>query len=91
MYLKKLLSHSVFKGVDVEHEFYLEETNSLSSQYIMLKFYIDIDKQYKGSPTYDENYKKTVNEIEHKVNDVLRYVGLSPIGTGVVQHYDIYK
>ena len=86
--LEKVIKSLIFKGVDVEHEFYIEESNSLRSQYIMLKFYIDIDKQYKGSPTYDENYKKTVDEIEHKINDVLRYVGLSPIGTGVVQHYE---
>lgn len=86
--LEKVIKSLIFKGVDVEHEFYIEETNSLRSQYIVLKFYIDIDKQYKGSPTYDENYKKTVDEIEHKINDVLRYVGLSPIGTGVMQHYE---
>ena len=83
--LEKVIKSLIFKGVDVEHEFHVAENSNIP--YILLQFYIDIDKQYNGSPTYDEEYKKTVDEIEHKVNDVLRYAGLSPIGSNVVQHY----
>jgi hypothetical protein len=83
--LEKVIKSLIFKGVDVEHEFHVAENSNIP--YILLQFYIDIDKQYKGSPTYDKEYKKTVDEIEHKINDVLRYVGLSPMGPYVVQHY----
>ena len=83
--LERVIESLIFKGVDVKHEFHVAENSTIP--YILLQFYIDIDKQYKGSPTYDEEYQKTVYEIEHKINDVLRYAGLSPIGPGVVQHY----
>ena len=83
--LEKVIKSLIFKGIDVKHEFHIAESSTIP--YILLQFYIDIDKQYNGSPTYDEEYKKTVDEIEHKVNDVLRYAGLSPIGPNVVQHY----
>lgn len=83
--LEKVIKSLIFKGVDVKHDFHFVENSTIP--YILLQFYIDIDKQYKGSPTYDEEYKKTVDEIEHKINDVLRYAGLSPSGPGVVQHY----
>ena len=83
--LERVIESLIFKGVDVKHEFHVAENSTIP--YILLQFYIDIDKQYKGSPTYDEEYQKTVYEIEHKINDVLRYARLSPIGPGVVQHY----
>jgi len=83
--LERVIESLIFKGVDVKHEFHVAENSTIP--YILLQFYIDIDKQYNGSPTYDEEYQKTVYEIEHKINDVLRYAGLSPIGPGVVQYY----
>ena len=83
--LEKVIKSLIFKGVDIEHEFHVAENSNIP--YILLQFYIDIDKQYNGSPTYDEEYKNTVDGIEHKINDVLRYAGLSPMGPGVVQHY----
>ena len=72
--LERVIESLIFKGVDVKHEFHVAENSTIP--YILLQFYIDIDKQYKGSPTYDEEYQKTVYEIEHKINDVLRYAGL---------------
>ena len=81
--LERVIESLIFKRVDIKHEFHVAENSTIP--YILLQFYIDIDKQYNGSPTYDEEYQKTVYEIEHKINDVLRYAGLSPIGPGVVQ------
>ena len=83
--LNKIVDNILFKGVEVKHDFHVAETSI--RPYILLQFYIDIDKQFKGSPTYDENYQKVVYEIEHKVNDILKYVGLSPTSTDVLQHY----
>ena len=85
--LEKVLDSLVFKGVEVKHDFHVVPNDFRS--YVMLQFYIDIDKQYKGSPTYDEDYKNVVHEIEHKVNDVLRYAGLTPHGGpgSTKQHY----
>jgi hypothetical protein len=85
--LEKVLESLVFKGVEVKHDFHVVPNDFRS--YAMLQFYIDIDKQYKGSPTYDEEYKNVVHEIEHKVEDVLRYAGLSPHGGvgATKQHY----
>ncbi len=83
--LNKIVDNILFKGIEVKHDFHVAETSI--QPYILLQFYIDIDKQFKGSPTYDENYQKVVYEIEHKVNDILKYVGLSPTGTDVLQHY----
>jgi hypothetical protein len=85
--LEKVLESLVFKGVEVKHDFHVVPSDFRS--YVMLQFYIDIDKQYKGSPTYDEEYKNVVHEIEHKVEDVLRYAGLSPHGGvgATKQHY----
>lgn len=83
--LNKIVDPILFKNVEVKHDFHVVPNDYLS--YVMLQFYIDIDKQFKGSPTYDENYQKAVHEIEFKVNDILKYTGLSPIGPGVVQHY----
>ena len=85
--LEKVLESLVFKGVEVKHDFHVVPSDFRS--YVMLQFYIDIDKQYKGSPTYDEDYKNVVHEIEHKVEDVLRYAGLSPHGGlgATKQHY----
>lgn len=87
--LEKVLDSLVFKGVEVKHDFHVVPNDYRS--YAMLQFYIDIDKQYKGSPTYDEDYKNVVHEIEHKVNDVLRYAGLSPYGgVGTTKQYYTY-
>lgn len=74
--LEKVLNSLVFNRVDIKYDIHV--VNNKLFPYVMLQFYIDIDKQFKGSPTYDENYKNVVNEIEHKVNGVLRYAGLSP-------------
>ena len=87
--LEKVLDSLVFKGVEVKHDFHVVPNDYRS--YVMLQFYIDIDKQYKGSPTYDEKYKNVVHEIEHKVEDVLRYAGLSPHGgVGATKQYYTY-
>jgi len=87
--LEKVLDTLVFKGVEVKHDFHVVPNDYRS--YAMLQFYIDIDKQFKGSPTYDEEYKNVVHEIEHKVNDVLRYAGLSPYGgVGATKQYYTY-
>ena len=87
--LEKVLDTLVFKGVEVKHDFHVVPNDYRS--YAMLQFYIDIDKQFKGSPTYDEEYKNVVYEIEHKVNDVLRYAGLSPYGgVGATKQYYTY-
>lgn len=83
--LDKIVDKVLFKDVEVKHDFHVAKTSI--RPYVLLQFYIDIDKQFKGSPTYDENYQKTVDEIEHKVNDILKYIGLSPIGPDVLQHY----
>ena len=83
--LDKIVDKVLFKDVEVKHDFHVAKTSI--RPYVLLQFYIDIDKQFKGSPTYDENYQKTVDEIEHKVNDILKYTGLSPIGPDVLQHY----
>jgi len=83
--LEKIVDKVLFKDVEVKHDFHVAKTSI--RPYVLLQFYIDIDKQFKGSPTYDENYQKTVDEIEHKVNDILKYTGLSPIGQDVLQHY----
>lgn len=83
--LDKIVDKVLFKDVEVKHDFHVAKTSI--RPYVLLQFYIDIDKQFKGSPTYDENYQKTVDEIEHKVNDILKYTGLSPIGQDVLQHY----
>lgn len=83
--LEKIVDKVLFKDVEVKHDFHVAKTSI--RPYVLLQFYIDIDKQFKGSPTYDENYQKTVDEIEHKVNDILKYIGLSPIGPDVLQHY----
>ncbi|NDB56174.1 hypothetical protein EB155_06415 [archaeon] len=83
--LSKIVDKVLFKDVEVKYDFHVA-TKSIRP-YVLLQFYLDIDKQFKGSPTYDENYQKAVHEIEHKVNDLLRYAGLSPIGPNVLQHY----
>jgi hypothetical protein len=83
--LEKIVDTVLFKGVDVKHDFHVTKTSI--RPYVMLQFYIDIDKRFKGSPTYDENYQKTVHEIEFKVNDILKYAGLSPISSDTLQHY----
>lgn len=83
--LEKIVDKVLFKDVEVKHDFHVAKTSI--RPYVLLQFYIDIDKQFKGSPTYDENYQKTVDEIEHKVNNILKYTGLSPIGQDVLQHY----
>jgi len=83
--LSKIVDKVLFKDVEVKYDFHVA-TKSIRP-YVLLQFYLDIDKQFKGSPTYDENYQKAVHEIEHKVNDLLRYAGLSPVGPNVLQHY----
>lgn len=83
--LEKIVDTVLFKGVDVKYDFHVAKTSI--RPYLLLQFYIDIDKQFKGSPTYDENYQKAVQEIEHKVNDILKYTGLSPTSSDTVQHY----
>ena len=83
--LNKIIDSVLFKNSEVKHDFSVAKNST--HPYVLLQFYIDIDKQYKGSPTYDENYKKIVHEIEHKVNDILKYTGLSPMGSNVLQDY----
>mgnify|MGYP001545126229 CR=1 FL=1 len=83
--LSKIVDKVLFKDVEVKYDFHVA-TKSIRP-YVLLQFYLDIDKQFKGSPTYDENYQKAVHEIEHKINDLLRYAGLSPVGPNVLQHY----
>ena len=87
--LEKVLESLVFKGVNVGHDFHVVDSDYFP--YALLQFYIDIDKQFKGSPTYDEDYKNIVHEIEHKVENVLRYAGLSPHGgVGATKQYFAY-
>jgi len=87
--LEKVLESLVFKGVEVKHDFHVVDSDYFP--YALLQFYIDIDKQFKGSPTYDEDYKNVVHEIEHKVEDVLRYAGLSQHGgVGATKQYYTY-
>jgi hypothetical protein len=87
--LEKVLDSLVFKGVEVKHDFHVVPSDFRS--YVMLQFYIDIDKLFKGSPTYDEDYKIVVDEIEHKVEGVLRYAGLSSYGgLGATKQYYTY-
>lgn len=83
--LNKVVDNVLFKEVEVKHDFHVAKSST--HPYVLLQFYIDIDKQFKGSPTYDENYQRAVHEIEHKVNDILKYTGLSPIGPDTLQYY----
>ena len=80
--LEKIVESLIFKGVDVKHDFHVVENRF---PHISMQFYLELDKMYKGSPIYDEDYKKAVNEIEMKVNDIIKYAGLGL--TEVAQHY----
>lgn len=80
--LEKIVENLVFKGVDVKHDFHVVEDRF---PHILMQFYLELDRMYKGSPIYDEDYKKVVNEIEMKINDTIKYAGLGLIE--VVQHY----
>ena len=80
--LEKIVENLVFKGVDVKHDFHVVEDRF---PHILMQFYLELDRMYKGSPIYDEDYKKVVNEIEMKVNDTIKYAGLGL--TEVGQHY----
>jgi len=80
--LKKIVESLIFKGVDVKHDFHVAKSRY---PYILMQFYLELDKMYKGSPIYDEKYKNVTNEIEMKVNDVIKYTGLGI--TEVGQYY----
>ena len=80
--LEKIVESLIFKGVDVKHDFHVVEDRF---PHILMQFYLELDRMYKGSPIYDEDYKKVVNEIEMKINDTIKYAGLGV--TEVAQHY----
>ena len=80
--LEKIVENLVLKGVDVKHDFHVVENRY---PHILMQFYLELDRMYKGSPIYDEDYKKVVNEIEMKINDTIKYAGLGL--TEVGQHY----
>jgi hypothetical protein len=80
--LEKIVENLVLKGVDVKHDFHVVEDRF---PHILMQFYLELDRMYKGSPIYDEDYKKVVNEIEMKINDTIKYAGLGL--TEVGQHY----
>jgi hypothetical protein len=80
--LEKIVENLVLKRVDVKHDFHVVENRY---PHILMQFYLELDRMYKGSPIYDEDYKKVVNEIEMKINDTIKYAGLGL--TEVGQHY----
>ena len=80
--LEKIVENLIFNRVDVKHDFHVVENRY---PHILMQFYLELDKMYKGSPIYDEDYKKVTNEIEIKVYDVIKYAGLAV--TEIGQYY----
>ena len=80
--LEKIVENLIFNRVDVKHDFHVVENRY---PHILMQFYLELDKMYKGSPIYDEDYKKVTNEIEMKVYDVIKYAGLAV--TEIGQYY----
>lgn len=71
----KLLKTLIFKGVDIKYNLSLPRVEK--SPHIICKFYIEVDKLYKGSPTYDEQYKKVVSDLDFSIVDASKYIGLT--------------
>lgn len=81
----KLLKRLVFKGVDVKYNLSLPREDK--TPHIICRFYIEVDKLYKGSPTYDERYKQVVSDLDFSIVDASRYIDLSRFDVENVYEY----
>lgn len=81
----KLLKRLVFKDVDIKYSLSLPREGR--TPYIICRFYIEVDKLYKGSPTYDERYEQVVLDLDFSIVDASKYIGLSRLDINNVYEY----
>ena len=53
--LEKIVESLILNRVDVKHDFHVVENRY---PHILMQFYLELDKMYKGSPIYDEDIKR---------------------------------
>ena len=83
--LDKLLKRLVFKNVDIKYRLSLPREGR--TPHIICRFYIEVDKLYKGSPTYNERYKQVVSDLDFSIVDASKYIGLSRLDINNVYEY----
>jgi len=57
--IKKFTKEIIFKNQEIKHDIHIPSSNGIPR--ILFQIYVDIDKMYKGSPTYDKKYQNIPN------------------------------
>jgi hypothetical protein len=76
--IKKAADLISFKGLDIKRDIDVSETPQERNKKYSIKFqiYVDIDKMFKGSPSYDEKYNNTVRDLDFNLRDIGKYFNI---------------
>lgn len=84
--LEKIAKKLAFKGVDIQHNFEVDEDLN-EEKFVAMKVTIDVDKLYKESPTYDEKYRQVVNDLDYNLRSLPKYLGISKNDVVIMYYY----
>lgn len=80
--VKKIVNSLIFKDVNVDISFSIVSVGVPS---INVKINVDVDKTFKGSPDYDEQYSKKIKKSDSIIDEVSKLLGI-PAHQIVVQY-----
>jgi hypothetical protein len=73
----KIMDTLIFNNIKTDYTLHVTKSKiGLRDFVFKIWVHIDVDKMYVKSPTYDDKYKDYVYDIESKIINALRYVGL---------------
>ena len=63
--IKKFTKEIIFKNQEIKHDIHIPSSNGIPR--ILFQIYVDIDKMYKGSPTYDKKYQGIIKQLDFEI------------------------
>ncbi len=72
--IKKFTKEIIFKNQEIKHDIHIPYSNGIPR--ILFQIYVDIDKMYKGSPTYDKEYQGIIKQLDFEIKDISKYFNI---------------
>jgi len=72
--IKKFTKEIIFKNQEIKHDIHIPHSNGIPR--ILFQIYVDIDKMYKGSPTYDKEYQDIIKQLDFEIKDISKYFNI---------------
>lgn len=72
--IKKFTKEIIFKNQEIKHDIHIPPSNGIPR--ILFQIYVDIDKMYKGSPTYDKKYQGIIKQLDFEIKDISKYFNI---------------